>query len=455
MIPLKKTMFLLFIGLVGILSAQDSRPNIIFILTDDQRWDALGYSGNTIIQTPEMDKLAKEGTYFKNAFVTTPICAASRASIMTGLYERKHDYTFRQPPLKNEFIEKSYFSLFKEAGYYNGFFGKFGVKFEDRRDTTLFDVYRPENQGGYFRLTHGGTKHEHLTDLMGANAIDFIKSAPNDKPFALSISFNAPHAADSSPEQYIWPVALDTMYQNVTIPPPLLGDDDSFGKLPKPVREGFNRTRWKWRYDSPEKYQKMVKGYYRMISGVDRVIGRIRAALDQEGLSKNTIIILIGDNGYFIGERQMAGKWLMYEPSLRVPLIIYNPNDKGGKTIDDLVLNVDVPSTLLEFADIKIPDTYQGKSLVGYTHGDDYKIEKRNHFLCEHLWDFKPIPASEGIRTEKYKYFRYLHDPTLEELYDLENDPGEEHNLVGIKEHEKILQELREKCNQSIKKLSN
>lgn len=223
MIPLKKTVFLLFIGLVGVLSAQDSRPNIIFILTDDQRWDALGYSGNTIIQTPEMDKLAKEGTYFKNAFVTTPICAASRASIMTGLYERKHDYTFRQPPLRNEFIDKSYFSLLKEAGYYNGFFGKFGVKFEDRRDTTLFDVYRPENQGGYFRLTHGGTKHEHLTDLMGANAIDFIKSAPNDKPFALSISFNAPHAADSSPEQYIWPVALDTMYQNITIPPPLLG----------------------------------------------------------------------------------------------------------------------------------------------------------------------------------------------------------------------------------------
>jgi len=289
---------------------------------------------------------------------------------------------------------------------------------------------------------------------MGANVIDFIKNAPDNKPFALSISFNAPHAADSSPEQYIWPVELDTMYQNVTIPPPLLGGDDSFEKLPKPVREGFNRSRWKWRYDTPEKYQKMVKGYYRMISGIDRVIGRIRAALDQEGISKNTIIILMGDNGYFIGERQMAGKWLMYEPSLRVPLIIYNPKDKGGNTIDDLVLNVDVPSTILDFAKVEIPESYQGTSLTGYTREHHKKIEKRDHFLCEHLWDFKPIPASEGIRTEKYKYFRYLHDHTLEELYDLENDPGEENNLAGTKEFEKILQELRNTCKESIKKLS-
>ena len=189
---------------------QDKSANIIFIITDDQRWDALGYAGNDIIKTPEMDKLAAEGTYFANAFVTTPICAASRASMMTGLYERKHDYTFRQPPLNDKLIDQSYFSLLKNAGYYNGYLGKFGVKFNNRRDTSLFDIYRPEGANFYYRLV-GATKHQHLTNLMGERAVEFIHNAPEDRPFCLTVSYNAPHAEDSSPDQYIWPAELDEM----------------------------------------------------------------------------------------------------------------------------------------------------------------------------------------------------------------------------------------------------
>jgi len=433
-------------GMFWPVEAQDDRPNIIFILTDDQRWDALGHAGNTIIQTPQMDRLAKEGTYFKNAFVTTPICAASRASIMTGLYERKHDYTFRQPPLKKEFVAQSYFSLLKEAGYYNGFFGKFGVNFENQLDTLLFDVYRPKQQGGYFRLNKDGTQQEHLTDVMAEEAIDFIKNAPNEKPFALSISFHAPHAVDPSPYQYFWPMALDSLYRDVTIPDPLMSSDTDFERLSEPVRKGFNRARWKWRYDNPEKYQQMVKGYYRMISGIDAAIGRIRKALEHEGIAKNTVLILMGDNGYFLGERQLAGKWLMYEPSLRVPLLIYNPREVGGKTIEDMVLNIDVPSTILDFAQVAIPKTYQGQSLKDYTVADGSHPQKREALLFEHLWNFESIPASEGVRTEKYKYFRYRDDPSWEELYNLEADPKEAYNLAGSTEHQTVLKQLREKC---------
>jgi len=435
------------------LQAQNDRPNIIFILTDDQRWDALGHAGNPIIQTPNMDQLAEQGTYFKNAFVTTPICAASRASIMTGLYERKHDYTFRQPPLKKEFIDQSYFSLLQKAGYYNGFFGKFGVNFENQMDTLLFDVYKPEQQSNYYRLNEDATKHRHLTNIMADNAIDFIKSAPEGKPFALSISFHAPHAVDSSPDQYVWPIELDTMYQNVTVPDPLMSDDQDFARLPESVRKGFNRARWNWRYDSPTKYQKMVKGYYRMISGVDAALGRIRKSLDENGLSKNTIIILMGDNGYFLGERQMAGKWLLYEPSLRVPLIVYNPSSGKQNTVEDMVLNVDVPSTILDFAQVDIPKTYQGKSLAGYTKTNGKSPKKRTEVLFEHLWNFEPIPPSEGVRTEKYKYFRYRDFPEWEELYDLENDPNEENNLVDKAEHKTTLDDLRKRCDALIKKM--
>ncbi|MGB5554538.1 MAG: sulfatase [Flavobacteriaceae bacterium] len=448
----KLLLFLAAISFSKVSQSQNDRPNIIFILTDDQRWDALGYAGNNIIQTPNMDQLASDGTYFKNAFVTTPICAASRASIMTGRYERKHKYTFRQPPLKKEFVDQSYFSLLKKAGYYSGFLGKFGVNFENQMDTLLFDDYRPEHQNDYFRLNADGTKHEHLTNKIAENAIDFIKNAPKDRPFSLSISFHAPHAVDSAPDQYFWPLEVDTLYRNLTIPDPIMSDDKDFKALPEAVQKGFNRARWNWRYDTPEKYQKMVKGYYRMISGIDLAIGNIRKALTNQGLEKDTIIILMGDNGYFLGERQLAGKWLMYEPSLRVPLIIYNPAEKAHNTVSDMVLNIDIPSTLLDFAKISIPSAYQGESLMGYAKSEATLPKKREQVLFEHLWEFEPIPASEGVRTEKYKYFRYRDYPQREELYDLENDPNEVHNLAQEKEYRHTLQELRKKCNDLIQK---
>jgi len=429
-----------------------THPNIIFILTDDQRWDALGYAGNEIIHTPNMDKLARQGIYFENAFVTTPICAASRATIMTGLYERKHHYTFEQPPISTDLIANSYFSLLKKAGYYLGYLGKFGVKFENDLDKELFDVYHPYKIDCYFRLTDGATKHIHLTDLMGLKAVDFIDNAPSGKPFCLTVSYNAPHAEDRSPEQYIYPLDLDTLYRDVKIPDPVLNSDYYFEMQPEYVKQGFNRVRWRWRFDTPEKYQKMVKGYYRLISAIDRTIGEITSELEKKGLADNTIIILMGDNGYFLGERQLAGKWLMYDNSLRVPLIIYDPRTKVHRDIDDMALNVDIAPTILDYAGVKIPESYQGISLAGYTMKQN-PAKDRDAFLCEHLWKFKPIPASEGVRTKDYKYFRYRDHPEHEELYDLKNDPLERNNLAGEERYLKKLKELRNECNELIDKV--
>jgi len=428
----------------------EQRPNIIFIITDDQRWDALNYAGNELIRTPNMDKLAQEGVYFENAFVTTPICAASRASIMTGLFERKHGYTFTKPPLSKELIDKSYFALLKEAGYYNGYLGKFGVAFENKLDTTLFDVYRPYTADFYYRLTDGATKHTHLTKIMSEKALDFIKNAPSDKPFCLTVSYNAPHAEDRSPEQYIYPQNTETLYNDINVPKPILAENKYFKEQPDFVREGLNRTRWYWRFDTEEKYQEMVKGYYRMISGIDNSIGKIRTALEEKGLAENTIIIFISDNGYFLGERQFAGKWLLYDVSLRVPLIIYDPRSKIHKDIDTNVLNIDIAPTILEYSGIAIPDVMQGVSLAGFTQKKKSPVINRDAFLCEHLWDRKDIPSSEGIRTENYKYFRYRDYPEYEELYDLKNDPYEEINLVENKAFEIKLIELREKLDEII-----
>lgn len=306
-----------------------AKPNIIFILTDDHRWDALGYAGNKIIQTPEMDQLAKEGTYFRNAFVTTPICAASRASILTGIYERTHGYTFQQGPLKQPYIQLSYPVILKKQGYYTGFLGKLGVTYKDAEN--LFneaEIYDREdkfpNRKGYF-YKNIGSDTVHLTRYTGYRAQQFIKNTPANQPFCMSLSFSAPHAHDSSPEQYFWQEKSNNRYTGVTIPPPLLGDEKYFKALPKEVQEGFNRLRWTWRFDTPEKYQHNVKGYYRMISEIDDEIGELRKLLEEKGIANNTVIIFMGDNGYFLGERQLADKWLMYDNSLRVPLIIYDP----------------------------------------------------------------------------------------------------------------------------------
>jgi alpha-L-rhamnosidase len=272
------------------------KPNILFILTDDQRWDALGFAGNPNIHTPEMDKLAKSGAWFRNAVVTTPICSASRASIFTGLHERTHKYTFQTGPIRTEYMEASYPAVLKDAGYYTGFFGKFGVNYSNSE--ALFDVmddYDRNNQyhdyrGFFYKQLNGDTVH--LTRYTGQQALDFIDNAPKGKPFCLSLSFSAPHAHDPAPEQYYWTEESDKLYQNMVMPAPELADDKYFNEQPLPVRDGFNRLRWTWRFDTPEKYQHSVKGYYRMIHDIDLEIGRIREKLKAKGLDKNTVIIL-------------------------------------------------------------------------------------------------------------------------------------------------------------------
>ncbi len=429
----------------------DDRPNIIFILTDDQRWDALGYAGNDIIQTPEMDRLAEEGVYFRNAFVTTPICAASRASIFTGLHERTHKYTFQTGPLLPEYMQTSYPKLLKDAGYYTGFYGKFGVNFPGA-DTFFNEMesydrnnrYR-DYRGYYYKTLNGDTVH--LTRYTGEKALSFIEHAPENQPFCLSLSFSAPHAHDGAPKQYFWQEEPGQLYQNMDMPGPNLGEDKYFLALPKEVRDGFNRVRWTWRFDTPEKYQHSVKGYYRMIKGIDLEIAKIRQKLKQKGLDKNTVIILMGDNGYFLGERQLAGKWLMYDNSVRVPLVVYDPREKKHQDIEEMALNIDVTSTIVDLAGLEIPVNYQGKSLLPIVNRK-VKTFNRDTILIEHLWEFENIPPSEGVRTDRWKYMRYINNKSLEELYDLKADPQETINLVSDQKHSSVLKNLQQKIDE-------
>jgi arylsulfatase A-like enzyme len=446
-----KYFFNLFLGLLivnAMAIGQEKRPNIIFILTDDQRWDALGVAGNPIVQTPEMNALANAGTYFKNAFSTTPICAASRASILTGLYERTHGYTFQKPRLKQPYADVIYPKLLKENGYHVGFFGKLGVIIDSANQYfDQSDFYdrgaKPDRRGYFYKKI--GKDTVHLTRYTGHQAQEFIKNAPADKPFCLSLSFSAPHGHDNAVEQYFWQDKSADLYKNIQIPQPLLGEDEYFNRLPKEVREGFNRVRWKWRFDSPEKYQQMVKGYYRMITEIDNEIGQIRNQLRQKGIDDNTIIIVMGDNGYFLGDRQLADKWLMYDVSIRIPLIIYDPRVKKSSSIDQMVLNIDITKTMMDMAGVAAPKYYQGKSLIPLLVNNKTNLN-RDAILLEHLWDNPNIPSSEAIRTERWKYLRYRLINAPEELYDLKSDPLEKNNLASDIKYAKILAKLRKEC---------
>jgi len=429
------------------------RPNIILLVTDDQRADALGCAGNAIIHTPNMDSLAARGVRFSEAFVTTPICAASRASILTGLYERTHGYTFTKPPLNRRLTANSYPVLLREAGYHTGFIGKFGVNLESDLLEEMFDTHRVT---AYPYFTEVDGERRHLTELHGDWAVEFLRDRPPDRPFCLSLSFWAPHADDGSEEQYFWPPACDELYRNTMIPEPALADPAFFASLPDFLQQSLNRTRWHWRFDTPDKYQRMVKGYYRMISGVDLVIGRLMTELERSGAAENTVILFAGDNGYFLGERGFAGKWLMHDLSLKVPLIVFDPRMRGrnrGAIRSEMVLNIDLPATILDLAGLPASGAMQGRSLLPLIEGR--RPQWRSDIVCEHLWDRSDIPRSECLRTERWKYIRYLDHPEYEELYDLAEDPAESRNLARETGYATRLQELRDRLTQRLAAIEN
>ena len=238
--------------------------------------------------------------------MTTPICAASRATILTGLYERTHDFNFGKPNLDDGYMMASYPYLLKKAGYQTGLIGKFGVKVNEGIQDSLFNTFTT-TFWPYLKEVDG--KEKHLADINGDLAIDFIKSNKDEALLSLPF-FWSPHADDDAEEQYFWPKYVDSLYVNNEMPVPQTADPSFFAGFPDFLKQTMNRKRWYWRYDTPEKFQKMFKGYYRMISTVDSVLGRIRKELADEGLADNTVIIFMGDNGYYIGERGFAGKWL-------------------------------------------------------------------------------------------------------------------------------------------------
>jgi arylsulfatase A-like enzyme len=446
----KRLLVVLVLGWFGGISlatqAKQNRPNLIFLLTDDQRWDTLGAYGNRLIHTPNIDALAREGVVFDNMFVTTSICAPSRASILTGQYVRRHGIWDFQTELTAAQLSMSYLGVLKEAGYSIGFIGKWGV---GNPPVSYFDFNRTfPGQGQYFVTIEG--KKRHLTSVMGDQALEFLQTAESGRPFCLSVSFKAAHVQDSydlGEDPFPFDPDLTRLYQEVDIPLPAASGPQFFESLPPFLQNSENRMRWAVRFWGPRRYQDSVKGYYRLISGVDMVVGRIVELLTTNGLLENTVIILSGDNGFFLGEYGLAGKWLPHEASIRVPLVVFDPRlppAQRNQHRSELALNIDLAPTMIGLAGLKPPDAMQGQNLLPLIRGE--QGDWREEFFYEHHYRHRRIPPTEAVRTDRWKYIRYVEtQPLYEELYDLKADPAETRNLANQPEYRPYLLEMRAK----------
>ncbi|HYV28128.1 MAG TPA: sulfatase [Candidatus Eisenbacteria bacterium] len=426
-----------------------AKPNFIFILTDDQRFDTLGCAGNRLIQTPNIDRLAKHGVRFRNHFVTTSICCVSRASIFIGQYERRHGIGDFSTPLTAAQWAETYPALLRAAGYRAGFIGKFGVgdaKYIASKATD-FDFWRGQpGQAGEWFIDPKDPMRTHTTARFGNDALEFLDGCSGTQPFCLSISFNAPHSRDGKVREFQPDVRDESLYATTKIPVPKTARNEYFQRLPEFVRQSEGRRRWAKRFATPDLFQQTMRDYYRLITGIDREVGRIVTKLAERGLADNTVIIFTSDNGWFAGERGLADKWLMYEESIRVPLVVFDPRlprSQRGRKVDALTLNVDFAPTLLEMAGLPVPAGMQGRSLAPLLHGSRLS-NWRTDFFYEHHYNPKIIPPSEGIRTERWAYLRWLApNPEFEELYDLHADPLERRNLAKNLAYAQTLNSMR------------
>ena len=341
--------------------ARAERPNIVFLLTDDQQFDALSCMGNSEIQTPNLDRLAQRGVLFERCYATTAICQASRATVLTGMYEYKTGCNFLTGGVDSEVWKtRSYPVLLRNAGYRTGFAGKWGCGVQQKEGGVGFDVFRPLEGGqGFYRTEENpnmkdyADAYPHVTRALGAFGADFIKEyAADGTPFSLSISFKAPHGPhnDIDPKD-------QKLYTDVVFSKPASYGEAGAAKIAPQARLG---RQYIWRNDWSEKnYQKNLTPYYQLISGADAAVGMIVQALEDAGVAENTVIIYTSDNGYFTGAHGLSGKVLPYDRGARVPLIIHDPRtpkSARGRRAAGVVGNIDMAPTMLALAGLPIPE---------------------------------------------------------------------------------------------------
>ena len=432
---------LLVVAILASTSSLRAGPpkNIVVLYADDWRHDTLGVAGNPVVKTPNLDRLAADGVRFTQNCVTTSICGVSRATLLTGQWMSRHGceaFTAFKTPWA-----ETYPGRLRAKGYHVGHVGKWH---NGKFPADGYD-FGTAYHGRHWYTVDG--RRVHVTQRNEEDALKFLEQRPNDKPFCLTVAFFATHAEDSNPLQFLPQPQSTALYKDATVPVPVNATRASWERLPAfftPKNEG--RNRWTWRFDTPEKYQTMMKNYYRLASEVDATCGKVLARLKDQGVLDDTLVIFTTDNGYYHAEHGLADKWYPHQESIRVPLIVRDPRTpkaRHGTTDDAFTLNVDLAPTLLAYAGVPAPDRMQGRDIAPL-YLSDAKPDWRTEFLYEHatLRDKNFIPSSEALVRKDWKYMAWP-EFEYEQLFDLKADPHEENDLARNSNYAAKLTEMR------------
>jgi N-acetylglucosamine-6-sulfatase len=429
--------------------------NVIFILTDDQRYDALGFlRGQQFLETPHMDALARRGVHLPNAYVTTALCSPSRASILTGQYAHRHRVVDNDSPVPPGLV---FFPQYlQRAGYETAFVGKWhmGGPLDDPRPG--FDHWVSfKGQGSYLPNADGLNvdgrrvpQKGYITDELNTYALDWLKGRRGDRPFMLYLSHKAVHAEFTPAERH------RGRYAGKPFVPPLTMNPGNVQGAPAWVRN--QRNSWHG-VDFPYHSELNIAEYYRRYAetllAVDEGIGQIVELLRGRGELDSTLIFLMGDNGFAFGEHGLIDKRTAYEESMRVPLLVQCPElFRGGTVVNEVVANIDIAPTILEAAGLRAPDGMDGRSFLPLAEGR--RTPWRANLLYEYYWEwaFPHTPTIFALRGDRYKYIHYYGLWDINELYDMQADPKEARNLIGSPEHREVVKQLGEQLYQTLEK---
>lgn len=453
--------------------AAPQRPNVIFILTDDHRHDFMGFTGKVPwLETPNMDRMAREGVWVRNATVTTALCSPSRASLLTGQYAHTHTVVDNFSPLPANL--RFFPEYLQTAGYRTAFFGKWHMGNQDDQPQKGFHHWESfRGQGVYYnpilnidgkRVKYGDSAY--ITDLLTDHAIDWMNAQDPQKPFFLYLSHKGVHdnflparrhagRYKGKPIQY--PSTI-----NLTAGPGsrMFGDTLTHPRAIMAARDTNVNIRdipaWVWRqrdswhgvdylYDGTVDFDDTYRRYCETLLGIDDNIGKVLDALKASGRDKNTVVIYMGDNGFLWGEHGLIDKRNMYDESQKVPMLVHAPGRfQGGTVLNQVVQNIDVAPTILDMAGIPKPAQMQGESIQPLLRGEP--VAWRDRAFYEYYWEFSfpQTPTTFGMRKGRHKFIWYHGIWDLSEFFDLEKDPEEKNNLYRHPAYQALIREYRD-----------
>lgn len=436
-------------------AAAQERRNVIFILSDDHRYDFMGFHPDApaFLETPHMDRMAREGAHLANCFVTTSLCSPSRASILTGQYMHQHRVVDNQRPVPRG--TKFFPGYLQKSGYETAFIGKWHMGHESDAARPGFDYWASfAGQGKYFNPTINvnGVRKDfagYNADILTKLALDWLQQE-RDSPFFLYLSFKAVHYPFQPPQRF----GQRYEKEKIDYPETMANSEENYRSQSRWIRQrrysihGIDHMETgAYDKDPVPSFDEFYKNYCEAVHGLDENLGRLLNHLDETGLSKNTTVVYMGDNGFALGEHGFYDKRDAFEESIRVPLLVYAPGHiQPGIKIEKMVQNIDIAPTVLSLCDVQIPKAagMSGKSFLPLLRGQE--VPWRDHILYEYHWEwnFPATPTLFAIRNERFKYIYYHGVWDDNGFYDLDTDPHERYNLIHVPAFKQQVAKMRE-----------